>query len=81
MIAVEETKKETATAGDHPHRLVSEEFFFLLNRLDRLDEKLSAKLDDMHREMGGINRWAFSLLVTMLVGFGGIIVTLALGLR
>ncbi|KYH30723.1 hypothetical protein [Neomoorella mulderi] len=78
---MEETKKETASAGDPSHRLVSEEFFFLLNRIDRLDEKLSAKLDDMHKEMGGINRWAFSLLVTMLVGFGGIIVTLALGLR
>nr|WP_109206385.1 hypothetical protein [Moorella sp. Hama-1] len=78
---MEETKKETASAGEPPHRLVSEEFFFLLNRIDRLDEKISAKLDSMHKEMGGINRWAFGLLVTMLVGFAGVIVTLALGLR
>jgi len=81
VIAVEETQKETASAGEPPRRLVSGEFFFLLNRIDRLDEKISAKLDDMHKEMGGINRWAFGLLVTMLVGFGGVIVTLALGPR
>ncbi|KYH30722.1 hypothetical protein [Neomoorella mulderi] len=95
MIAVEETKKETATTGDHPHRLVSEEFFFLLNRIDRLDEKMSLKFEDIRKEItdvrkevndvrkeiGGISRWAFGLLATMLVGFAGVIVTLALGLR
>ncbi|QGP93409.1 hypothetical protein MGLY_28170 [Neomoorella glycerini] len=102
MIAVEETKKETATTGDHPHRLVSEEFFFLLNRIDRLDEKMSLKfeemreeitdvrkevndvrkeINDVRKEIGGISRWAFGLLATMLVGFAGVIVTLALGLR
>lgn len=95
MIAVEETQKETASAGDPPHRLVTDEFFFLLNRIDRLDEKMSLKFEDMRKEItdvrkevndvrkeiGGISRWAFGLLVTMLVGFAGVIVTLALGLR
>ncbi|BCV20408.1 hypothetical protein [Moorella sp. Hama-1] len=88
MIAVEETKKETASAGEPPHRLVSEEFFFLLNRIDRLDEKMSAgfsevrkELTDVRKEIVGVHRWSFGLLVTMLVGFASVIVTLALGLR
>ncbi|OIQ11586.1 hypothetical protein [Neomoorella thermoacetica] len=85
---MEETKKEAATTGEPPHRLVSEEFFFLLNRIDRLDEKMSAgfsevrkELNDVRKEIGGVYRWSFGLLVTMLVGFAGVIVTLALGLR
>lgn len=41
----EEVAKEIAAANEPPSRLASPEFFFLLQRIDRLDEKLSARID------------------------------------
>ncbi|HCJ79068.1 MAG TPA: hypothetical protein DHV84_03545, partial [Desulfotomaculum sp.] len=40
----EEAKKE---ATEFPYRVASPEFFFLLQRIDRLDEKLSARIDQV----------------------------------
>jgi hypothetical protein len=45
----EETKKETVT--EFPYRVASPEFFFLLQRIDRLDEKLSAKIDQVDEKL------------------------------
>jgi tetrahydromethanopterin S-methyltransferase subunit G len=41
----EEAKKETV---EFPYRVASPEFFFLLQRIDRLDEKLSARIDQVN---------------------------------
>ena len=44
----EEAKKET---GEFPYRVASPEFFFLLQRIDRLDEKLSARIDQVEGKL------------------------------
>ncbi|RKO68024.1 hypothetical protein [Desulfofundulus salinus] len=42
---------------------------------------LKQEVNDIRQEMHGIYRWSIGLLVTMLLGFGGIIATLAVTLR
>ena len=44
----EEAKKETV---EFPYRVASPEFFFLLQRIDRLDEKLSARIDQVNEKL------------------------------
>ncbi|KFD42185.1 hypothetical protein HX99_00045 [Peptococcaceae bacterium SCADC1_2_3] len=44
----EEAKKE---ATEFPYRVASPEFFFLLQRIDRLDEKLSARIDQVEGKL------------------------------
>ena len=44
----EEAKKETV---EFPYRVASPEFFFLLQRIDRLDEKLSARIDQVETKL------------------------------
>ncbi len=87
--------------------LASQEFFFLLQRIDRLDEKLSGEIKRLDEKLSGeINRldtrierldekltgevkmmdgklnnirfWAIGAVVTLIAGFAGTIVTLAL---
>jgi len=43
----EEALKETAATSEPPNRLASPEFFFLLQRIDRLDEKLSREIKEV----------------------------------
>ncbi|MGB9662834.1 MAG: hypothetical protein ACPL5F_12625 [Moorellaceae bacterium] len=43
----EEALKEAAATSEPPNRLASPEFFFLLQRVDRLDEKLSREIKDV----------------------------------
>ncbi|MGB9858887.1 MAG: hypothetical protein ACPLQP_02990 [Moorellaceae bacterium] len=60
----EEALKEVAATNEPPNRLASPEFFFLLQRVDRLDEKLSreikevdlklsAKIDSLDEKLSG----------------------------
>ena len=44
----EEAKKETV---EFPYRVASPEFFFLLQRIDQLDEKLSARIDQVEGKL------------------------------
>lgn len=48
MSAVTQETKENAS--DFPYRVASLEFFFLLQRIDRLDEKLSAEITGLRQE-------------------------------
>jgi hypothetical protein len=41
----------TGTAGESGRRFASEEFFFLLQRIDRLDEKLTARTDSLEQKL------------------------------
>ncbi|BCV22009.1 hypothetical protein [Moorella sp. Hama-1] len=42
----EESWREIAATNEPPHTLASPEFFFLLQRIDRLDEKLTKEIRD-----------------------------------
>jgi len=42
----EESLREIAAANEPPRTLASPEFFFLLQRIDRLDEKLTKEIRD-----------------------------------
>lgn len=46
-----EVKLEAAATGEPGRRLVPEEFFFLLQRIDRLDEKLALQIAELRAEM------------------------------
>ena len=45
----EEAKKDNVT--EFPYRVASPEFFFLLQRVDRLDEKLTARIDEVDKKL------------------------------
>ncbi|WP_041458783.1 hypothetical protein [Ammonifex degensii] len=47
---MEEAKREPR-AEEFPYRVASPEFFFLLQRIDRLDEKLSAEISAVRQEI------------------------------
>ncbi|GEA14800.1 RepA / Rep+ protein KID [Moorella sp. E308F] len=47
----EEVLKEIAATNEPPNRLASSEFFFLLQRIDRLDEKLSGRVDGLQEKI------------------------------
>lgn len=47
----EEAAKEAAATNEPPGRLASPEFFFLLQRVDRLDEKASARMDGLDQKL------------------------------
>lgn len=81
MMAVpEETLREAAAANEPPGRLASPEFFFLLQRIDRLDEKLSREIREettrLEAKLDAAKFWAIGLLVTTIVGFAGVIFAL-----
>jgi len=44
VMAVDDTKKEIATAGEHSAELQLGWFFYLLNRLDRLENKTAERV-------------------------------------
>ncbi|MBC7339677.1 MAG: hypothetical protein H5U04_07465 [Firmicutes bacterium] len=114
---------DAAAAGEPVRRFASEEFFFLLQRIDRLDEKLTARIDGVDEKLmaridavtaridtvdakltaridgvearllaridtvdvkieklrdqvDGLRYWIIGLVATMLLGFGGMIVTM-----
>lgn len=48
-IMSEEAKKENVT--EFPYRVASPEFFFLLQRIDRLDEKLTDRIDEVDKKL------------------------------
>lgn len=65
------------------------EFFFLLQRIDRLDEKLSGEIKSLdeklsgeikslENKLNGLVFWAIGTIVAIVVGFAGVIATLAL---
>ena len=83
----EEALKEVAAASEPPNRLVSSEFFFLLQRIDRLDEKLSreikevdlklsGRIDNLDEKLENIRFWAIGAVITLIAGFAGVIITL-----
>ncbi|MGI9951298.1 hypothetical protein V3F56_02960 [Moorellaceae bacterium AZ2] len=83
----EEALKEVAATNEPPNRLASPEFFFLLQRIDRLDEKLSARMDGLDQKLSAridkvegklenVRLWAIGAVITLIVGFAGIIITL-----
>lgn len=45
MVPVKEAQPEVAAGGEPGRRFASDEFFFLLQRIDRLDEKMTARID------------------------------------
>lgn len=92
----EETLKEIAATNEPPRGLVSQEFFFLLQRMDRMEERLSGEIKQTNKELSSeikrveeklsertakiISRTT-TLIITVVLGCAGIIVTLALALR
>jgi len=51
----EEVLKEVAATNEPPNRLASSEFFFLLQRIDRLDEKLSGRIDRLDEKIDRVD--------------------------
>lgn len=47
----EEVMREVAATSEPPRGLASQEFFFLLQRIDRVDEKLSAKIEAVDEKL------------------------------
>lgn len=45
MTSVGEAQVEAAAGGEPGRRFASDEFFFLLQRVDRLDEKVTSRID------------------------------------
>ncbi|WP_341473913.1 hypothetical protein [Desulfofundulus thermobenzoicus] len=91
MITVE-NMKETAATGELPPELPPHWFLYLVERMDRMENNLRSEfrqelggirqdVNEVRQEMRGVYRWSIGLLVTMLLGFGGIIATLAVTLR
>ncbi len=79
----DETLKEVASTREgrrFSRRLASQEFFFLLQRIDRLDEKFTGEIrrldEKMSKELKRISDRALTALVTLIAGFAGIIITL-----
>lgn len=72
----EEALKEVAATNEPPNRLASPEFFFLLQRIDRLDEKLSARIDRVEEKLDNVKLWAIGAVVTLIAGFTGVIIAL-----
>lgn len=66
----EATLKETAATNEPPRGLVSQEFFFLLQRMDRMEERLGDKLDSLRL-------WAIGTILAVLLGCLGIIIRLS----
>jgi len=98
MAMPEEAIKETAATSEQPpgneppRHLVSQEFFFLLQRIDRLDEKFTERIDRVESKLTGridhveeklseridnLRFWVIGMLITVIAGFIGTIVTLA----
>nr|WP_152947212.1 hypothetical protein [Desulfofundulus thermobenzoicus] len=84
--------KETAATGELPPELPPHWFLYLVERMDRMENNLRSEfrqelggirqdVNEVRQEMRGVYRWSIGLLVTMLLGFGGIIATLAVTLR
>ncbi len=91
-------KKPLQGTSSPPRGLASPEFFFLLQRIDRLDEKLSGeiraldeklsgemktqearlneRIDRLDDKLSNLKLWMVGMLVTVIVGFGGVIVAL-----
>ena len=78
---------ELATTGEPGRKLAWDEFFFPLQRIDRLDEKVTMQFGEIRRELGtridgldsrldSLRAWAIGLLFTLLAGFGGVIFSL-----
>ncbi|MGQ9825403.1 MAG: hypothetical protein ACUVSK_10480 [Desulfotomaculales bacterium] len=88
--------KEAAAASELPPELPPHWFLYLVERMDRMENNLRSEfkqeiggvrsefrqeIGEVKREVRGVFRWSIGLLVTMLVGFGGIIATLAVTLQ
>ncbi|MQL52367.1 hypothetical protein GFC01_08835 [Desulfofundulus thermobenzoicus] len=80
---------EQPPGNEPPRHLVSQEFFFLLQRIDRLDEKFTERIDrlrtELRQEMGDVKQeisslrfWTIGAVITVIAGFIGTIVTLAI---
>lgn len=52
---VEEVRRETATSGESPRGLISPEFFFLLQRIDRLDEKFTGEINKLDEKLNRLD--------------------------
>lgn len=76
----EESIRETAATGEPPRNLASPEFFFLLQRIDRLDEKFTGEIrrleDKFDKKIDSLKFWVIGAVITIAVGFAGVIVTL-----
>lgn len=87
----EEAIRETAATGEPPRGLASPEFFFLLQRIDRLDERVNARIDQLDEKLSGeiktetrrldekldgLKFWAIGTVVAVVVGFAGTIIAL-----
>ncbi|HHW42233.1 MAG TPA: hypothetical protein GXX25_00155 [Desulfotomaculum sp.] len=80
---------EQPPGNEPPRHLVSQEFFFLLQRIDRLDEKFTERIDrlrtELRQEMGDVKQeisslrfWTIGAVITVIAGFIGTIVTVAI---
>ena len=95
MAMPEEAIREMAATSEQPpgneppRHLVSQEFFFLLQRIDRLDEKFTERIDrlrtELRQEMGDVKQeisslrfWTIGAVITVIAGFIGTIVTVAI---
>lgn len=79
--AVNETVRETASASEPPEgprgRIASAEFFFLLERMDRMEENLRREISLLRQEVGAIEDKVRTVL-NLAVGVLGIAVTILL---
>lgn len=70
----DEVIKEISATDEKPpggyQGLTSQEFFFLLQRIDRLDERLTGELNNLRF-------WSIGTIIAVIIGFAGVIVTLA----
>jgi hypothetical protein len=91
-MAVEEVRREIAATGEVPPELPPHWFLYLVERMDRMENNLRAEFRDelgsVKQEIGrldgkidGVHRWSIGLMVTMLLGFGGLIATLAVNMN
>ncbi|MBE3582225.1 MAG: hypothetical protein IMW96_11450 [Thermoanaerobacteraceae bacterium] len=76
----EEALKEVAATNEPPNRLASPEFFFLLQRIDRLDEKLSREIKEVEvrldAKLDTLRFWTIGAVITLIAGFAGVIIAL-----
>jgi hypothetical protein len=89
-------RKESAAGGGGKKRsgnihLASGEFLYLIDRIDRLDEKLTSKIDgridaldekvtvkidNLNDRFTAVQQWMVGLIIAVLVGAGAIVITL-----
>jgi len=77
---VKKSAEEMAVRSDMPPERKPDWFYFLIQRIDNVERNLLAEFKEeiskLDTKIDGVTRWVIGLLITVIIGFGGIIAAL-----